>query len=251
VLHNLQQQFKKSVLEGNKNLESLVLNQNDLSAGERIDIYRNNTFVSLKNALLEIFPVVAEVTSLEYFRFVAHEFIQKNPPKQGALLGYGEDFPKFLEAHASAQSFSFLEDLATLEWLMHQSFYSQDEALLKTSDMRAEDLNDIDHLRFKGAAHVFLLSSEYTICSLYSLVQNKDDVQSLNIHVAECALVYRDEALDVQMMPISKPTYDTLSKLFLGEKLVDVINFLTEKYGENFAIQSDLALCFEQGLFVK
>lgn len=251
MLYNLQQQFKKSLLEDDKSFNDFVLNENMLTADERIDVYRNNIFVSLKSTLLGIFPVVADVVSVEYFRFISHEFIQNKPPQQGSLLYYGENFSEFLGSHSSAKNFPFLKDLANLEWMIHKSFYAKDEAALKAESFKKNISIDIENIHFKSAAHATLMTSSFAVYSLYNAVIKKGDVKEINIQEGECAIVYRDSEFDVQLRIISEMTYATLSKIFSGEKLVDIINSLTDKYGEGLAIQNDLSFCLEHGFLIE
>ena len=67
-------------------------------AGKRFDVYRNNVAVSLTEALLTAFPVVAKLLGDANFRSVAGVYLRQHPPQSPLLMFYGEEMPGFLEA---------------------------------------------------------------------------------------------------------------------------------------------------------
>ena len=50
-----------------------------LGTRERLQIYRNNVFESLAQALAAVYPVVAQLVGETYFRHVARRFISDHP----------------------------------------------------------------------------------------------------------------------------------------------------------------------------
>ena len=67
-----------------------LIRDDGLPADARLDIYRNNVFVSLKQVLKDTFPVVCRLVDERFFVYATDEFIRANPPEQACLFAYGE-----------------------------------------------------------------------------------------------------------------------------------------------------------------
>lgn len=251
MLHELQKRFKESILNRNDSVAQFVQGESAQNTDERLEVYRNNTFVSLKSALLSIYPITAELVSIEYFRYITDLFIKTCPPQQGALVFYGSNFPDFLHGHESSSSFPFLKDMAVLEWYLHESFGAEDDDLLGPEDMTENTLSNIENLTFQKASHVGLMKSDYAIYSLYEAVKNNYNIENLNVFNSEYLLISRDEELDSQVEKINEATYETLKMLFEGKTLMETIEHVSNTCGDANQLKSDLKLCFDYGLFRK
>ena len=64
----------------------------------RFNVYRNNVYVSLIDALAEIFPVSQTLVGDEFFRAMAREYLQENLPKTPIIGEYGATFSGFIRA---------------------------------------------------------------------------------------------------------------------------------------------------------
>lgn len=251
MLHDIQQRFKKSILSRDDSVQCFINGQSELDILDRLNVYRQNTFVSLKNALLNIFPITSQLVSVEYFRYISDLYIQSNPPKQGVLDFYGQSFPYFLSNHESAKDMPFVEGVALLEWLIHSSYGAKDEIPLRAQDVSVEKLNESESLVFQKATCAYLLKTPYKSLHLYGAIQNKQSLEGLNINQPEFILVYRDAYLDVQIKEIDEQSYDALHMIFSGMSLNLVAENLFEKYKNTNKLQDSLALCFEKGLLTE
>ncbi len=75
-----------------------------LDSAQRLSIYRNNTFITLTEALASTFPIVKELVGEDFFDFTAKEFIKNHPPMQGPLFEYGDNFSQFLDQFEPAST---------------------------------------------------------------------------------------------------------------------------------------------------
>ena len=122
ALRDLQTAFRRTLLEGNDGacyaLEAEIT-VSDISARERLAVYRNNVFASLTDALRETFPVICRLVDERFFSYAAHEFIASHPPQRPSLTEYGGAFPDFLGNFPPCRELAYLADVARLEWLMN------------------------------------------------------------------------------------------------------------------------------------
>ncbi|AWM29296.1 putative DNA-binding domain-containing protein [Sinorhizobium fredii] len=82
----------------------------------RLNIYRNNTLVSLTATLKAVFPVTVRLLDERYFCYVAGCFIRNNPPQEPRLSRYGKDFATFLARFEGTAHLPFVSETARLEW---------------------------------------------------------------------------------------------------------------------------------------
>ena len=247
MLHNLQQTLQQHFLKQ----EGASLPSHDIVSGqmvERLAIYQNNIFVSLKKALHTTYPITAELVDLAYFRYIAEEYIKAYPPTSGCLFEYGEKFPEFLQNHPSAQNYTFLYDVAKLEWAVHQCEHAENDAALTGLSLVHITEGDMENLRFKAVDRACLMAFNGAAVSLYNNIQSQCgfDVENIDLAHNEYALIWRDESYDCQVQGLSKAVYGAMQALFDGKTLRGI----AEKNGGD-ALEQALTLALQHQLIVR
>lgn len=92
----------------------------------RFAVFRNNVVVSLLEALAARFPVTQELVGVEFFRAMAHLYVQDEPPRSRLLHEYGETFPRFVERFAPANDVPYLADVTRLEAARTRAYHAAD-----------------------------------------------------------------------------------------------------------------------------
>lgn len=107
-------------------------------AGRRLNIFRNNTFASLTEALKATFPVTMKLSDPRFFAYAAHEFISRNPPREARLSQFGGLFPKFLAGFEPCRQFPVIAEMAALEWAIAQSLNDGEEPAVPVSAITSD-----------------------------------------------------------------------------------------------------------------
>ena len=94
-LLDVQRCFAAAVRSHAAPVPSLVL-AGELTAAERMSIYRNTARITLTEALRIAFPAVELLVGADFFEMAAARFIRDFPPLSGCLNDYGDAFPQFL-----------------------------------------------------------------------------------------------------------------------------------------------------------
>ena len=131
ALLDLQSGIGRAILDGNARpavIGSLAVKGANPRA--RLGIYRNNTFISLTEALKAIFPVIVRLVDMRFFGYLAHEFIKVQPPREARLAVYGKDFPAFIAGFPACRRLPYLADVARLEWAVNQAVCSGERLAL-------------------------------------------------------------------------------------------------------------------------
>ena len=102
------------------------------------EIYRNNSIGTRTKTLQEIYPVVEKILGDKCFNRLAYDFVTTTPSNNSDLNAYGENFPDFLSAIVVQQdafkTYSYLSELACLEWHFHAAYYADDDPFFSASE---------------------------------------------------------------------------------------------------------------------
>ncbi len=121
TLHELQTGMARAIITGDAGMIGGHLQVTGADRLKRLRIYRNNTFVSLTDALMATFPAVVSIVDERFFRFMAHTFIAAYPPAEPMLSNYGADLASFIAAFDPCRPLPYLADLARLEWAINEA----------------------------------------------------------------------------------------------------------------------------------
>jgi hypothetical protein len=89
-------------------------------------VYRNTVMKGCIDALEANFPAVARLVGREWFRAAAAIHVAAHPPRDGRLLGYGEDFAAFLQGFGPAAGLDYLPGVARLDALWRAAHAAPD-----------------------------------------------------------------------------------------------------------------------------
>lgn len=172
----------------------------------RFNVYRNNTAVSLAEAMADTYPVVRELVGEAFFTALAGAYVAQNAPASPVLIHYGGDFPEFIERFEAAATLPFLADVARVEWAWLQAYHAADRAPIGAEALQSVDPDKLDGARLTPHPSLSLLRSEWPAISIWSAHQG-DDAQAREAALAElgqtgeCGLIVRPEfEVDVQLV---------------------------------------------------
>lgn len=172
-LRELQQQFAAGVLDPDHRAMQTFIRTNGLTRDQRLQIYRNNIFSSLTEALQATHPVVERLVGDGFFRYAAHEFILRHPSASGDLEEFGARFSPFLAEFAPAAELPYLPDVARLEWLYHEAYHAAESAPLDIDRLSAVVPEDHERLCFSLHPAARLMHSRFPILQIWRA--NQDD----------------------------------------------------------------------------
>lgn len=166
-LHELQSSLKHAVLAGGDNGPHLLPGLVDARSSSRLQIYRNNTLISLTEALKTTFPVTVEIVHERFFRYLAASFIRAHPPKEPQLSAYGAQLPSFIASFEPCNSLPYLPDVARLEWLANEAIHAVEQAPLGAASLASLDPQTLMSRRVTLQPSLRLLASRYPILAIW------------------------------------------------------------------------------------
>jgi hypothetical protein len=132
-----------------------------------LDIYRNNSDIAFRSALESSFPVLLRRVGEDYFRQLAREYRQRFPSRSGDLHWAGKNFADFLAQHLASGDYSWLADLARLEWARELAAVSLELPAVDSSVLAKVPADQLEHVEFALQPGLQLLSSPYPVFSVW------------------------------------------------------------------------------------
>ena len=220
-LHDLQHAIAERVLDrkpGRQDGELLDhIDGLGLTPSQRLQIYRNNSLISLTEALKATFPVAHRLVGDGFFRTAAAAFIRAHPPREPRLAAYGAGFADFLQHYAPAEALTYLPDMARLEWALNLAWQAPDESALTPADL-AQAAEAMTALQLHPACH--LLESPWPIETIWRVHQSHDDADvRVDLDAGGCRLLVYRQDFDVAMAAISQGEQVMLTRFAAGATL--------------------------------
>lgn len=219
-LRELQQAFADAVLQDAAESVLRHVRPGAFPAARHLQIYRNNTFANLTDALAAVYPVIQRLVGVEFYAYAADSYIRRHPPRSGNLHDFGGAYAEFLREFAPAQSLSYLPDVADLEWAWHHAFHAADAQPFAMETLRAVAPELCDSLVFQLHPSVRLLQSDYPVLPIWQANQadaGGDATVDLDRGGARLLVIRR--GLDVEIEPLEVGEYALLRAFAEGQTL--------------------------------
>lgn len=224
-LYAQQRAFAVNVFDNEKGLSELcALKKTDdsrFSDVQRFQIYHNNIYIGLREALAAVYPVINKLVGDEFFHHVAREYSYQHPSSSGNLHAFGEAFPEYLDGFPGTENLTYLPDMARLEWAYHRVFHTQEDAVLNIQKLSSLDEIDSNRLRFQVSNSCCLLSSAYPILKIWQMNQESSVSEEVSLDEGGVQLVVRHSGFDVVFEPLNKASFTLLHNLAEGRLFVD------------------------------
>ncbi len=218
ALRKLQHDLMSKILRGEDAKGLPIAGDGPFTPDERLAVYKNNTHLTLRDLLKDIFPVTVLLLGDKFVNFAGAEFIKAFPPESGDMNGYGEGFPQFLAHLPALNQFPYVPDVARLEWLAHESYLSPRKPPLTGAMLEA--VEDPINLKLHLQPHVFLLQSAWPVDKLWHEVSAQGDaLKDFKLEAADTfAAIYREERR-IAVWTISEGGYRFLEHLMADPRL--------------------------------
>jgi hypothetical protein len=178
-LRELQQRFASRLLQTDPASVLDWICSDGISALARVEIYRNNLHAGFSKTLELEFPVILRLVGPDYFRQLALAFLARHPSRSGDLHHVGAPFPGFLQQQLANTEYSYLADVARLEWAYQESLVAEDAECLNPQTLRDIPTDAYPNLRFTIRPACRLVDSPFPILRIWQANQSDAEVPDL------------------------------------------------------------------------
>ncbi len=246
--HNIQDCFSRAIIENKAEIITHEIIPNGIRADERYNIYRNNTFITLGQALAQNFPVVCRLVGITFFDQMAREYIQKHPPISPLLMTYGGTLANFIDGFMPAAGLPYLADVARLENAWNESFNGLDASGFDIALLKEVPHDQFNDLKFWFLPNMSLMTSEYPILSIWLANQDNSTLtKEISLDDGGSNISVYRAGQDVEIMNFNKDGLYFLEKLYSGVVLGDATEETMAKYPD-FILQEFMQHILQSGM---
>lgn len=176
---------------------------------KRFEVYRNNVFVGLIDALKAAFPAVCRIVGDEFFAAMAHRYVALEPPCSPVMLEYGSTFAAFVETFEPARSVPYLADIARLERAWVEAYHAAESRPIAVACLGSVPPQRLPQLSFTLHPSLRVVRSPFPIVQIWQT--NIDGGIPVAIDIdggGEQALVIRPDAeVEVRRVTFGAATF--------------------------------------------
>jgi hypothetical protein len=179
ALLDLQRSFLGAIVNGDPSSLAVAVAGDGLTAAQRVQVYRNNTFITLTEALAATYPAIVRLVDRSFFSFAAAQFIAGNLPHRPCLFEYGDGFADFLAGFAPVADYPFLPDVARLEWAVNTAWNAPARTPLTFEALAGAATSAGEALRLSLDA--LYLASDWNVDEIWQANRGETDAHTLPI----------------------------------------------------------------------
>lgn len=136
-------------------------------AEARLSLYRINARTVFEQALAATYAVVRERVGDDYFRQLVHFYRRAHPSRSGDLHEVGRRFPEFLSSHLAGTPYSWLAELAALEWAVAEAGVAPDAAVASLRSLSGVPPAAVAGVRLRLVPSLRLLSASVPVLTVW------------------------------------------------------------------------------------
>lgn len=214
MLRDIQEAFRRGVLDGDDAALDGLAVTGDLGAARRLGIHRNNCIGSLDSVLQAAYPVVCRLVNERFFRFAARAYLRAHPPTVPQLLRYGDRFANFLAGFKPVRALPYLPDVARLEWARHEAYFAGHADALDPAALAGIPPERYLELAFDLHPAVRLVTSRYPVDRIWEVNQpHHAEVERVDLTTGGVSLLVTRPAMTVRHRQLSKGDFALIERL--------------------------------------
>jgi len=208
-------------LAGSEIAAAIASDARELSAGQRLGIYRNHHRLSLAAAIATHYPTMRGIVGDEAFDQLAADYVAQFPPTDACLALYGEGFARFLERDPRLGDLPYLGDVARLDWALIQAQIAPDLPAVTAEDLTSWGA-DLAAARFRLHPAATLIRSSYPLLAIRRLALSSNAAaEAVDLASGDCNLLVLRQGADVVWLPLANDAFLFLSALAGGAALME------------------------------
>jgi hypothetical protein len=194
---------------------SASLVEGAVSVARGLAAYQNNLRQAWRNALAATFPVMVQLIGEDGFTLSVRDYCEDYPAQSGDLNEFGQHFSQFIASYEPLAEYSYLSDVARLEWLLHGAHYAANHMPLRIEDLMVHGTEDWLSAQVRFAPSACLYEASHAAVSIWQAHQTQADLASLQAHQCEFAIVSRP-VWRVDVMMVDEAAFVFLQALYSG-----------------------------------
>lgn len=247
-LRDFQAEFYASI-RGDTSGEDLLamIASGRIDPERRLNVYRNNHRISLKESLKATYPGVFELIGEGLFAVLANRYLDLHPSASGDLHQYGAFLANFLQDQDEVSALPYLADIARLEWAYHLVFHETEEAPLRLDDLAGLEPAVYASVNFVLNPASRLIYSKYPVLDIWKLANTSGDSDDqVDLDSGGCFLLVARRNLVMEFQKLDASEFRFLELVATQTPLTGIVDEITREFPE-FDLQACLQAQFAKG----
>lgn len=247
TLEQVQKDFCDAIMHERSRDYQFVSSSNPI---DRVSIYKNTIFDTLRKALAVTFPGVWILLGEECANNLAAAFCSNaaNFPSSGCLDDWGGEFPNFISSQESLKYLSYLKDYAEYEWLKHLSYCAASALILESDALISMAEENVETLTFIFHPSVFTMTSQFSLDKIAFLIENHDN-STLNSVAQETYAIIARPYNAVLTFWVSADLWLFIDALLKGKTLGESFQTVKDQF-QNFDLTNAVHFLLQQNLLI-
>lgn len=220
TLRDTQRAFRGSLFDREAPWPDQAIRAAGAPPQKRMDVYRNNVFHSLGEALGDLYPAVRRLVGDGFFAYAANAYLRARPVRQATLITFAEDFPEFIAAFPAAASLAYLADVARLELAWHQAYHAADAEPIDGAVLRAVPPASLPAIGLALLPSCRLIHSPFPIERIWEAnMEDGDGGGAIDLSTGSAYVLVVRPRYEVEVRSLSAGAFHLVSALAEGRAL--------------------------------
>lgn len=234
-LRDLQQRCYDAFVMGDAPALTPFVVDDAIPAAARVQVYQNNVREGFIKTLATSYPVIEQLLGSDCFRTLAQDYLRRYPSVSGNLGDFGDQFATLLDAMYDGGEFSYLADVARLEWLCEQVRSAADAEVADLVALQMCAGEAFAELQFALHPATRLLASSYPVFSIWRAHQG-DLVERVDMRTGAEQLLVMRRGSEVELQLLAAPAFALLQLLANGTPLLAAVDAMVAEHDEGVAV---------------
>ena len=232
-LRDLQRDFLNFTLGDTASRDRPWIVERDLSAEQRLSVYRNNAQMNFAKAMQATFPVLLRLSGEDWFNATTLAYQRALPSRCGDLNLIGDDFGEFLAEGLRGGEHEYFIDVAALEWAHSQALSKREAGPAEFEALDGLADEDWRYLHFVVNPTAQLVGSEFPLFDIWKSNRIGSESSSfihLNQGPSRILVIRRGDHVEVRELP--RVLFALLRSFVGGVTAIQAVDSVIDTVGE-------------------
>lgn len=243
-LRQRQQQMMAFLLGQSDDIAPHIVGDQQVSAAERLSIYRNAYRIRLREVIDTDHPVLGTYLGDDLFDRMVDGYIDSMPSQFRSLRQYCDPLPEFLRTDEFFAQYPQISELARFERFLLVAFDAADRLPATVQDLQElpPEQWPAMTLRFHPSLQMFI--TPYNIVEIWQSLKAENAPPEL-MEQNSCWVLWRNADRLTEFRSISRVEQQMLDAFLQGHNLTQVAEIIVEQEGHDSAAESLLTIMMQ------
>lgn len=174
-LDSMQQAFQDYLMDKDPSrIQALILDNTQMSAARRLEIYYDAYRLRLLEVLTGDFPKLQMLMGEEDFEHLGRRYIAAYPSVYFSVRDFGQDLPAFLQANEAYKPHPYFAEMAAFEWALGNTLDAANAEILSIEALKTLEPAQWGSLGLRFHPAFQILKFRWDIPNIWQAIENDE-----------------------------------------------------------------------------